>query len=174
MTSLCSVIMRTSDFMKCFALTDRVMCMHTNTHTHTHTHTMVCAQSHAHTLIWMHYLQDLKACVRISIIVFASEQVSCHILSYTSNSAFNTRTFHNWCMLHSDIGQVLFMCLLSCASNQFVHAQTCMSFALQYTTGPTCQFWIVTLFVFCFFGCALSLLWALGKEVSSFALLVRI
>ena len=33
MTSLCSFIMRTSDFMKSIALTNRVTCMHTNTHT---------------------------------------------------------------------------------------------------------------------------------------------
>ena len=57
--------MRASNFMKSVALTDRVTCMHTCTHTHTQTHTLVFAQSHAHILILMQYLQDLKACIRI-------------------------------------------------------------------------------------------------------------
>lgn len=101
MTSLCSVIIRTSDFIKSVALTDRVTCVHTNTHIHHGVWTITCTHIDFNALFTR--FEGLYKNLNYSFCFWTS--IMPYLVIYL-NSGFNTRTFHNRCMLLTDIGQV--------------------------------------------------------------------
>jgi hypothetical protein len=137
-----------SDFMKCFALTDRVLCMHTKTHTHHG----VCTITRTHIDFNALFARFKALCKNLNYSFCFWTSIMLYLVIYL-NSGFITRTFHNRCMLHSDVGQVFvhvlgfsvpvtnsymlrLICHLHCSAQQVQLVSSGLSHCLSFASLP--------------------------------------